>query len=108
MMICTSVYFLCGLMEVGSGIMRGLGHSTTSSITSLVGTFAFRIFWILVIFAQNHSLVVLYLSYPITWILTASAHFIFSYFALQREIRALRRESEGAADGERVLAESNS
>ncbi len=108
MMICTSVYFFCGLMDVGSGIMRGLGHSTTSAITSLVGSVAFRIFWILVIFAQYHSLVVLYLSYPIAWILTASAHFLFFFIVLRREERVLRASGGTEENAERALAETKS
>ena len=81
-------YFMCGLMEVGSGVMRGLGRSTTSMITSLIGSVAFRIFWILVVFAQFPTLVVLYLSYPIAWVLTACAHYTLAFIALRKEERA--------------------
>ncbi len=87
MKVCTSVYFLCGLMEVGSGIMRGLGRSTTSMITSLSGSVAFRVLWILIVFPFVPTLTVLYLSYTIGWILTSAAHFILSFFALRQEMR---------------------
>lgn len=89
MWVCTSVYFLCGLMEVGSGIMRGLGRSTTSMVTSLFGSVAFRIVWILVVFAQIPTLPVLYLSYTIGWILTSAAHYTLSALALRHEMRSL-------------------
>ncbi|MBQ9131505.1 MAG: MATE family efflux transporter [Clostridia bacterium] len=87
-----SVYFLCGLMEVGSGIMRGLGRSTTSMVTSLVGSVAFRIVWILWIFPLNPTLTMLYLSYPIAWVLTSCAHYILSFFAVRQEIRKAEQE----------------
>ena len=90
MHLCTATYFLCGLMEVGSGMMRGLGRSTTAMVTSLLGSVVFRIFWILLIFPMNPTLTVLYISYPISWILTSSAHFILGHFVLKKEARAAR------------------
>ena len=92
MKICTTIYFLCGLMEVGSGIMRGLGRSTTSMITSLVGSVAFRIIWILFIFPLNPQLYMLYLSYPIAWVLTAATHYTLSVICLRKEIRKVKAE----------------
>ena len=98
MMVCTSVYFLCGLMEVGSGIMRGLGHSTTSMVTSLLGSVAFRVLWILVVFAQFPTLTVLYLSYTIGWILTSAAHFTLAFFAFRREKRTVEEAASQAIE----------
>ena len=85
MRVCTTTYFLCGLMEVGSGIMRGFGRSTTSMITSLIGGVAFRIIWILFIFPLNPQLYMLYLSYPISWIITSIAHYTLSAITLKKE-----------------------
>ena len=96
MSIMLTLYFTCGLMEVGSGVMRGLGRSTTSMITSLIGSVAFRIFWILVVFAKFPTLVVLYLSYPIAWVLTASAHYTLGFFALRKEEKAALAEEREA------------
>lgn len=69
-------YLLCGLMEVGCGAMRGMGCSITPMIVSLVGSCAFRILWIYTFFAANHTTTVLYISYPISWLLTALAHLL--------------------------------
>lgn len=69
-------YFLCGLMEVGSGSLRGLGKSWTPLIISTVGVCVFRVIWILTIFAAYHTLEVLYLSYLISWLMTTAAYFI--------------------------------
>ncbi len=69
-------YFLCGLMDVACGSIRGLGISVTPTIVSLTGACGLRILWIYTIFAAHRTLFVLYLSYPITWTITFSAHLI--------------------------------
>ncbi len=75
--IIAITYFLCGIMDVGCGISRGIGNSILPMIISLVGSCAFRIFWVKFVcpmYPDNIS--VLYISYPISWIMTAAAHFI--------------------------------
>lgn len=76
MSIVSATYFLCGFMELGCGVMRGLGNSLVPMIVSVVGSCAFRILWIYTVFNALPSLRTLYISYPISWILTAAAHFI--------------------------------
>ncbi len=73
--ICLT-YFLCGIMDVLVGSLRGLGHSIVPMIVSVLGACAFRIVWIQTFFKSHHTLQNLYISYPISWILTASIHFI--------------------------------
>jgi len=77
--IMGTTYFLCGLMEVGCGVMRGFGKSIPPMIVSLIGSCLLRIVWILTVFALFPSPIVLYISYPISWFLTALAHFIFCH-----------------------------
>ncbi|MDD6308351.1 MAG: MATE family efflux transporter [Clostridia bacterium] len=67
-------YCLCGLMETIMGAVRGLGYSMMPLITSLLGSCFFRIAWVQTVFAQHRTLQSLYLSYPISWALTASIH----------------------------------
>jgi putative MATE family efflux protein len=69
-------YFTCGVMDVFVGSIRGLGYSVTPMIVSLIGACLFRIVWILTYFQSHHTLGALYASYPISWVLTLSAHFI--------------------------------
>ncbi|MEA4966377.1 MAG: MATE family efflux transporter [Oscillospiraceae bacterium] len=69
-------YFLCGLMDVGCGIVRGLGHAWLPMIVSTLGACVLRIIWIYTIFAWNPRLDILYSSYPISWLLTAAVHLI--------------------------------
>lgn len=86
--ILASSYFLCGIMEVGSGVLRGLGKSFTSMVVSVVGSCLLRVVWIYTVFAEFRTLEVLYLSYPVSWILTAAAHFLFAILAVKRLRRA--------------------
>ncbi len=67
-------YFLCGLMEVGCGGMRGLGRSWLPTTITLLGACGLRILWILTIFREYRTLDSIYVSYPISWGITFLAH----------------------------------
>lgn len=83
-------YFLCGIMDVMVGILRGLGYSTMPMIVSIIGVCGFRIAWIYGIFYpyttfENYQdLNLLYISYPISWIITFSIHLI-TYFVKSKK-----------------------
>ncbi|MBO7273506.1 MAG: MATE family efflux transporter [Clostridia bacterium] len=72
-------YFICGGLDVGSYTMRGFGKSLVPTLISLIGACALRIVWIYAVFYPFYpdNLTVLYLSYPITWIITAVAYVPF-------------------------------
>ncbi len=76
--ITTLTYFLCGIMEVFTGVLRGMGCSVTPMIIAMIGACGFRIFWIATIFPIDyfHNMLWLFLSYPISWSLTALAMLI--------------------------------
>ena len=82
-------YFLCGIMDVMVGVLRGLGHSTLPMIVSILGVCGIRIAWILYVFAPNtdfknvEDLNLLYVSYPISWTITFFVHLI-CYFIFSR------------------------
>lgn len=63
-------YFLCGIMDATVGVLRGMGYSIVPMIISLLGACAFRIVWIFTVFVMFRSLECLYISYPISWLLT--------------------------------------
>lgn len=67
-------YFLCGLMETLVGGLRGMGYSVVPMFVSLTGACALRVIWIFTVFAASRSLETLYISYPISWAVTAAAH----------------------------------
>jgi len=67
-----TTYFICGCLNVSTGSLRGLGVSLVPMVISILGVCGFRLLWIYTIF-QNplyHTLDSLYLTYPISWILT--------------------------------------
>lgn len=75
-------YFLCGIMDVMVGILRGMGYSIMPMLVSIFGVCGFRILWIFTVFNANTSfqdyndLNLLYISYPISWIITFIIHLI--------------------------------
>ena len=73
--ICTT-YFTCGIMDVMVGFLRGVGSSIMPMIVSLAGACGLRIIWIFTIFQWNRTMTTLYISYPVSWTLTASVHMI--------------------------------
>lgn len=71
-------YFLCGMMDVMVGMLRGLGCSVTPMIVSLAGACGLRILWISTVFQveKYHQIETVYISYPITWAITFAAHVV--------------------------------
>ena len=74
-LICLT-YFLCGTMDVVTGSIRGLGPAVTPAVISLLGVCGLRIVWIYTVFAAHRSLMVLYLSYPVSWLITLVVNII--------------------------------
>lgn len=82
--IISTTYFICGIMDVLCGALRGLGSTITPMVVSVFGACAFRIAWIWWVFPLNPTLTMLYLSYPASWILTGGVHMICYMRALQK------------------------
>ncbi len=78
-------YFLCGMMEVMVGGLRGVGCSLLPMFVSLTGACAFRVVWIFTVFAVSRTLPTLYISYPVSWGITFLVHTI-CYVAVRRQI----------------------
>ncbi len=76
-------HFLCAFMDIMVGVLRGLGHSVVPMIVSLIGSCAFRLIWIATIFQVYTTPSCLYISYPISWAVTALAHITF-FFAIRK------------------------
>lgn len=92
MSIIVTTYFLCGIMEVGCGVLRGMGKTFLPMIVSLAGACAFRVLWILTVFRWWRTVECLFLSYPVSWIITLTAHFIFVAIAKKNLERAYAAE----------------
>lgn len=80
----TVPYFCCGIMDLIPGALRGMGHSGVPMILSIIGTVGTRIIWIFVLFPQHRSLSFLFISYPVSWILTIIMQVICFYFVRRK------------------------
>ncbi|NLV49138.1 MAG: MATE family efflux transporter [Clostridiales bacterium] len=78
------IYFMNGLMNMMTGAIRGHGYSVLPTAVTLIGVCAFRIIWVYTFFAWNPTLTVLYISYPVSWTITAAAQYI-SYFLIRKK-----------------------
>ena len=84
MLYTTVTYFLCGIMDLLPGALRGMGHSTVPMILSVIGTVGTRIVWIYAIFPYHRSLDFLFISYPVSWLLTIVMQVICFYFVRKK------------------------
>ena len=82
-----STYFLCGMMEVLAGRLRGVGYSITPMLSSALGVCVFRIGWVLFIFPLErfNNPVGLYISFPISWIIVVALHAV-TIFATRKSM----------------------
>lgn len=84
--IMASTYFTCGIMDVLSNCMRGLGKSMTAMIVSLSGSCLFRIVWLKTIYLLNPVIEMVYIVYPISWVLTIGVYMIM-YFPTLNSVK---------------------
>ena len=85
----TVTYFLCGLMDLFPGALRGMGYSTVPMILSIIGTVGVRIIWIYGLFPSHRSLTFLFLSYPVSWIATIIMQVICFWFVREKIHRTM-------------------
>ncbi len=77
-------YFLCGLMDVGSGALRGMGQTMTPMLISIVGVCGIRILWIYTVFEWIPTMLCLYSSYPVSWIVTGIIQLLLAFVVRKR------------------------
>ena len=90
--IMCMTYFLCGMMDVSTGALRGMGSSVTPMIISILGVCGIRIGWIYTVFRLPafHTPQWLYISYPVSWLITFLCQltvFLVVYFRHTRSRR---------------------
>lgn len=83
----TVTYFLCGIMDLFPGALRGMGRSGVPMILSIIGTVGTRIVWIFMLFPQHRSLEFLFISYPASWLFTIVMQVICFYF-VRKQVHA--------------------
>ncbi len=89
--VIAAMYFLCGLMDVGCGILRGMGRAVQPMIVALLGSCVFRIVWVATVCPlYPDNIMALYISYPISWILTAGVHYLFCFYFYRQLMKRKR------------------
>ncbi|MBR4880726.1 MAG: MATE family efflux transporter, partial [Clostridia bacterium] len=79
-------YFLCGIMDVTTGALRGMGSSAVPMIISIAGICAFRVIWNYTAFKAYPTPECLYASFPISWAITATCQFI-AFFMVYKKFK---------------------
>lgn len=86
MMLVCLPHFICGAMGVATGCMRGLGSSLAPMIITIFGTCALRVVWVYTIFTLNPTWQMLFLSYPISWLVTGVVQIIAFLYLKKRAV----------------------
>ena len=94
LLVCVP-YFTCGIMNIFVGAMRGLGSSLTPMVVSIFGVCVLRVVWIYTIFPLDRTFTMLFLSYPVTWVVTTLIE-IVCFLVIRKH--AIQRAGGMAAD----------
>lgn len=92
MMITGLPYFLCGIMEILTGALRGLGYSTITAINSLIGACGFRIIWVFFVLPLNRVPEILFLCWPLSWITVIVMHTVSLLILKKKAIKKMYEE----------------
>ena len=82
-------FYAC--FDTANAVARGLKKAISATVISLIGTCALRVVWILTVFEHYENLISIYLSYPVSWLITAIPTFalaILSLKALEKKVAA--------------------
>ena len=82
----TVPYFLCGIMDLFPGALRGMGYSAVPMVLSVIGTVGMRIIWIYLVFPAHRSLDFLFISYPASWTVTIVLQAV-CFFFVRKKVR---------------------
>ena len=99
-------YALCGIMDTMVGSLRGLGYSIVPMIVSLIGACGLRIVWIFTIFQMDRTPENLYISYPISWIVTGAVHILYFLYVRRKAFALVKTDSHVAAEGRHPAAKA--
>ena len=69
-------YFIEGLMDTTTGLLRGIGSSFAPMLITIFGTCVFRVVWIYTVFAYFRTYPLLLISYVISWTITLTVELI--------------------------------
>lgn len=104
-------YGLDAIMDVIVGSLRGVGYNILPMLVTLMGACASRLIWLSTVFRlpAYHRIEMVYIVYPLSWVLTATTHLICYFFVSRKVDRELRaHEAELAARMEESPEEADS
>lgn len=84
-----TLYFLCGMMDVSTGALRGLGASVVPMVICLLGACGLRVLWVATIFRMYPTPRCLFLCYPISWTITLACQLVAFMVVYKRNIREI-------------------
>ena len=75
-------YGLDAIMDVIVGSLRGVGYNILPMLVTLMGACASRLIWLSTVFRlpAYHRIEMVYIVYPLSWVLTATTHLICYFF----------------------------
>ena len=97
MMITSATYFTCGIMEVLTGALRGMGSSVTPMLLTVFGVCGVRVMWAYTIFPAHRNLTTLFTAYPVSWIFTTLMLSVALVFVYKKFMKTHEAVSEPAA-----------
>ena len=89
MLMLVTPFYICNIfIENYSGALRGVGDTVAPMMISIFGVCVFRILYLSVLMPIHHSLDVLCLMYPISWILTNTMYLIYYPIRMRKLVKA--------------------
>lgn len=85
-------YAISAFMDCTIAAARGLNKTIVPTVMVILGSCVFRIFWVYVIFPIQGTTTLLYLLYPVSWVITAVAEIIYFIFAYRKSMLILSPE----------------
>ena len=82
--IVVPLLFVCSLMEVVTGTLRGLGHSVAPSVITVFCVCVLRVIWIFTVFRWYPTMEILLASYPLTWLINAGGLILLQRHVLKK------------------------
>ena len=91
-LILCSFYWICGIMDTSAYTLRAFGKSTTAMVISLICACAFRILWLETFFLLNPVFIMIYWSYPISWVMNIVLNLVFFIPTYKKEKQRIQEE----------------
>ena len=86
-------YILGGMMDVSTCTLRGLGCSVPPMIVTVMGVCVFRVAWIYTVFKSVRTLRSIYISYPISWLITFAVNLVIYLALSNKKIKQMKEET---------------